>query len=116
MENKKFEDLLLEFQKEIIESWDLIFDMDFEAQVPVQIRRAGRNNAEGVRFSMSQWYPKMCEYDKDGWHPNPYIAREFYGVWGDFDVTINIDSSFVTFSNNGEIIILVLSCFSKPFW
>ncbi len=71
------------------------FNMDFEAQVPVQIRRAGRNNAEGVRFSMSQWYPKICEYDKDGWHPNPYIAREFYGVWGDFDVTINIDSSFV---------------------
>jgi hypothetical protein len=43
---------------------------------------------------MSQWYPKMCEYDYEGWHPTPYIAREFYGVWGDFDVTINIDKTY----------------------
>jgi hypothetical protein len=44
---------------------------------------------------MTQWYPKMCEYDIDGWHTNPYIGREFYGVWGDFNVSILIDSSFV---------------------
>ncbi|MBL7726383.1 MAG: M1 family peptidase, partial [Dinghuibacter sp.] len=67
----------------------------FEAQVPVQIRRSGRDNAEGVRFSMSQWYPKVCEYDREGWHPTPYIAREFYGVWGDFDVSITLDKSYV---------------------
>ena len=30
----------------------------FEAQVPLQVRRSGRDNAEGVRYSMSQWYPK----------------------------------------------------------
>ena len=69
-----------------------VFEMDFEAQVPVQIRRSGRDNAEGVRFSMSQWYPKMCEYDREGWHPTPYIAREFYGVWGDYDVKISIEN------------------------
>jgi hypothetical protein len=44
---------------------------------------------------MSQWYPKLCEYDRDGWHPNPYIGREFYGGWGDFDVKISIDKSYV---------------------
>jgi hypothetical protein len=43
---------------------------------------------------MSQWYPKLCEYDNDGWNPNQYVAREFYGVWGDFDVTINIDKEY----------------------
>ncbi len=67
---------------------------NFEAQVPVQIRRSGRDNAEGIRYSMSQWYPKMCEYDYEGWHPTPYVAREFYGVWGDYDVTIKIDKSY----------------------
>lgn len=72
-----------------------IIELEFEAQVPVQIRRSGRDNAEGVRFSMAQWYPKLCEYDQDGWHPNPYIAREFYGIWGDFEVNITIDSSYV---------------------
>ena len=61
----------------------------------MQVRRSGRDNpGTGVRYSMSQWYPKLCEYDNDGWHPNQYVAREFYGVWGDYDVTINIDKTY----------------------
>lgn len=71
------------------------FEMDFEAQVPLQIRRSGWNNAEGVEFSMSQWYPKMAAYDYMGWHPNPYIGREFHGNWGNFDVKITIDKNYV---------------------
>lgn len=71
------------------------FDMEFEGQVPVQIRRSGRNNAEGVALSMSQWYPKLAEYDFEGWHADPYIAREFHGVWGDFDVKLTIDKKYV---------------------
>lgn len=72
-----------------------VFEMRWKAQVPLQIRRSGRDNREGVRFSMAQWYPKMCEYDYQGWHSNAYIAREFYGVWGDFDVTIHIDREYI---------------------
>lgn len=87
--------LEVKLDKPILPKAKTVFDMEFEAQVPLQIRRSGRDNAEGVRFSMSQWYPKLCEYDKDGWHPNPYVAREFYGVWGDFDVKIAIDKSYV---------------------
>ena len=67
----------------------------FEAQVPQQIRRSGRDNAEGVRYSMSQWYPKMVEYDYQGWNTNPYIEREFYGVWGNYDVTLKVDKSYM---------------------
>ncbi|WP_456377824.1 M1 family metallopeptidase, partial [Lutibacter sp.] len=70
------------------------FDMVFEGQVPVQIRRSGRDNKEGVALSMTQWYPKMAEYDFEGWHAHPYIAREFHSVWGDFDVTIHIDRTY----------------------
>ena len=70
------------------------FEMEFQGQVPVQIRRSGRNNKEGVALSMAQWYPKLAEYDFEGWHANQYIAREFYGVWGDFDVTIHIDKKY----------------------
>ena len=69
--------------------------MEFEAQVPLQIRRSGRDNpGTGVKYSMSQWYPKLCEYDYEGWHPTPYVAREFYGVWGDYDVNILIDKDY----------------------
>lgn len=71
-----------------------IFEMDFAAQIPVQIRRSGRNNKEGIELSMAQWYPKMAEYDREGWHTDPYIMREFYGVWGDFDVKITIDKDY----------------------
>lgn len=70
-------------------------NVSFEAQVPLQIRRSGRDNAEGIRYSMSQWYPKMVEYDYQGWNANPYIAREFYGVWGDYDVNITIDKKYM---------------------
>lgn len=79
----------------IAPSSSVVFDMEFESQVPVQIRRSGRNNAEGIAYSMSQWYPKLCEYDYQGWHANPYIAREFYGVWGDFDVKISIKRDYI---------------------
>lgn len=71
-----------------------VFEMEFEGQVPLQIRRSGRTNAEGIDYSMSQWYPKLCEYDARGWHPNPYIGREFHGVWGDFEVNITIDKKY----------------------
>jgi hypothetical protein len=72
------------------------FDMVWNAQVPLQVRRAGRDNPNTtVRYTMTQWYPKLAEYDADGWHPNDYIAREFYGVWGDYDVTINIDKTYL---------------------
>ncbi|KAA3636718.1 MAG: M1 family peptidase, partial [Bacteroidetes bacterium] len=69
--------------------------MEYLSQVPVQTRRSGRDNAEGIDYSMSQWYPKLCEYDEQGWHANPYIGREFYGVWGDFDVKITINSDYI---------------------
>ncbi|WP_047417632.1 M1 family metallopeptidase [Cellulophaga sp. Hel_I_12] len=70
------------------------FEMNFKGQVPLQIRRSGRNSSEGVALSMSQWYPKMAEYDFEGWHADPYIAREFHGVWGNFDVKLTIDKEY----------------------
>ncbi|MEO7445616.1 MAG: M1 family metallopeptidase [Ferruginibacter sp.] len=92
-----YHETILEVQltKPILPNTKVTLDMEFEAQVPLQIRRSGRDNPQTkVRYSMSQWYPKLCEYDYEGWHPTPYIAREFYGVWGDFDVTINIDKDY----------------------
>jgi hypothetical protein len=71
-----------------------VFDLVFEAQVPPVIRRAGKNSKENVALSMAQWYPKMAEYDFEGWHADPYISREFHGVWGDFDVKLTIDKNY----------------------
>ncbi|MBL4745588.1 MAG: M1 family metallopeptidase [Flavobacteriaceae bacterium] len=70
------------------------FDMKFKGQIPLLIRRSGRNSSEGVALTMSQWYPKIAEYDYQGWQAHAYIAREFQGVFGDFDVTLHIDKKY----------------------
>ncbi|MEP6803120.1 MAG: M1 family metallopeptidase [Flavobacterium sp.] len=80
--------------KPILPNSKTTFTLDFDGQVPVQVRRSGRNNSEGVELSMSQWYPKLAEFDFEGWHADPYIAREFHGVWGNFDVKITIDKEY----------------------
>ncbi|MDX1628933.1 MAG: M1 family metallopeptidase [Fulvivirga sp.] len=86
--------LVVRLNEPILPGAKTVFEMEWEAQVPIQIRRSGRNSAEGIAYSMTQWYPKLAEYDYLGWHTNPYIAREFHGVWGDFDVTIHMDAAY----------------------
>jgi hypothetical protein len=71
-----------------------VLDLEFNGHVPDLVRRAGKNSKEGVDFSMAQWYPKMSEYDVDGWNTDPYTGREFHGVWGDFDVKITLDKDY----------------------
>ena len=86
--------LVVDLAKPIPSGGKTTLEMTFKGQVPLQIRRSGRNSRENVALSMSQWYPKLSEYDFEGWHPNPYIAREFHGVWGDFDVKITLDKEY----------------------
>ncbi|WP_456441766.1 M1 family metallopeptidase [Psychroserpens sp.] len=95
--NYKVEGTVLEVQlnQPIQPGEQVQFDMIFHGQVPVQIRRSGRNNKENVALTMSQWYPKVAEYDDEGWHAYSYIAREFYSVWGNYDVKITIDKDYV---------------------
>ncbi|QBQ42672.1 M1 family peptidase [Sphingobacterium psychroaquaticum] len=71
------------------------FEMTWDAQVPEQIRRTGRNSKEGVALSMAQWYPKMAHFDDYGWHLDEYVAREFIAPFGNFDVTIHINKDYV---------------------
>jgi hypothetical protein len=94
------------------------FELSFEGHVPDVIRRAGKNSSEGVAFSMAQWYPKMAEYDREGWNADPYTGREFHGVWGDFDVKITLNKKFVVaasgYLQNAEDIGMGYSDRKKP--
>src|SRR5690242_18535403 len=107
----KLHETILEvmLDKPILPKSKVVFDMEWDAQVPLQVRRSGRDNPSTlVRYTMTQWYPKLVEYDYEGWHPTPYIAREFYGVWGDYDVKINIDGNYMlggsgTIANANEV-------------
>src|SRR5690554_6896973 len=80
--------------KPILPGKSSLFTLEFDGQLPVMVRRAGRNSEEGVALSMAQWYPKMAEFDFEGWHADPYIGREFHGVWANFDVKLTIDKNY----------------------
>lgn len=86
--------LEVELNQPILPGTSTTFEMAWDAQVPLQIRRSGRDNKEGIEYSMAQWYPKMAEYDYQGWHANPYVGREFYSIWSDFDVKITVPSDY----------------------
>lgn len=67
----------------------------FRGHIPLITRRAGRNSTQGIRYSMAQWYPKLCQYDDHGWHNNQYVGKEFYGVFGRYDVRITLPARYV---------------------
>ncbi|MGS0747855.1 M1 family metallopeptidase [Halpernia sp. GG3] len=71
------------------------FTMEWDANIPMQIRRSGRNNREGIDMTVTQWYPKITEYDYDGWAAFDYVGREFHAPFADFDVNIRIDKNYV---------------------
>ena len=87
--------LLARLNKPLLPGKKTKLSMVFTAQVPLQIRRSGKLNKEGIDMTMTQWFPKLAEYDHEGWHPNPYIGREFHGVWGNYSVNITIDKDYV---------------------
>ena len=87
--------LLARLNKPLLPGKKTKLNMVFTAQVPLQIRRSGKLNKEGVDMTMTQWFPKLAEYDHEGWHPNPYIGREFHGVWGNYSVNITIDKDYI---------------------
>lgn len=65
-----------------------VVEMDFAVQIPYLIRRMGWHSRDGIEFTMGQWYPRICVYDREGWHRLPYLGREFYGEFGRFDVAL----------------------------
>jgi hypothetical protein len=87
--------LKLKLNKPLLPNNSIKIDLDFKSQVPKLVRRAGRDNQQSIRYSIAQWYPKICEYDNEGWHNDEYAGREFFGIWGNFDVKITLDANYI---------------------
>lgn len=58
-------------------------------------RKLGRAGYSGNHYDMAQWYPKIVVYDKNGWHPDPFLLGEFYGEFGTFDVHVTLPEEYV---------------------
>jgi hypothetical protein len=69
--------------------------IEFESLIPSCINRAGKNNVTGTDFTFTQWYPKICRYDKQGWHTDQYLGREFAGTFGNYEVNITCNKDLV---------------------
>ena len=73
----------------------VVFRLKYITNIPKLVERAGRKGPEGVAYTFTQWYPKICVFDQDGWHPDIYVAREFYGDYGTFNVNITANSDYL---------------------
>ncbi len=72
----------------------------FHEKLPLNFSRGGH---VAHTYQITQWYPKPAVYDKDGWHPMPYLDQgEFYSEFGNFNVQINVPQDYVV-AATGEL-------------
>ncbi|MBA64622.1 MAG: hypothetical protein CMG55_02355 [Candidatus Marinimicrobia bacterium] len=70
----------------------IIIETPFFVKLPKIFSRLGHS---GKHYEITQWYPKPAVYDKDGWHPMPYLNMgEFYSEFGSFDVRITLPKQY----------------------
>ncbi len=92
--NPDYVDILkLLLNKPLAPGDSIIIATPFTVKLPPYFSRSGYADGE---YMVCQWYPKPAVFDKDGWHPMPYLDMgEFYSEYASFDVSITIPSDFV---------------------
>jgi len=66
----------------------------FRVKIPLGIY--SRLGHIGQSYQITQWFPKPAVYDRNGWHPLPYLSQgEFYSEYGTYDVTITLPKNYV---------------------
>ncbi|MCX7995578.1 MAG: M1 family metallopeptidase [candidate division WOR-3 bacterium] len=79
----------------------IVLMIDAVLKIPKIFSRLGY---KGRHYEIVQWYPKPCVFDKKGWHKQGYHAiGEFYGEFGNFDVSIELPADYVI-AGSGVII------------
>ena len=65
----------------------------FRVKIPTSFSRLGHIDQQ---YQLCQWYPKPAVYDREGWHPMPYLDQgEFYSEFGSYDVHITVPKNYV---------------------
>ncbi|MBD3290304.1 hypothetical protein GF337_15980 [candidate division KSB1 bacterium] len=82
----------------------LNLELSFEEKIRKYNSEGGKGGYNGEHFVVSQWYPKICVYDENGWNTMPYHwLGEFYGEFGTFDVTISLPYNYIV-ASTGEVV------------
>jgi hypothetical protein len=69
----------------------------FFVQLPEIFSRSGHGRDK--IYQITQWYPKPAVYDRDGWHPMPYLDQgEFYSEFGNYELKITVPEEYVVAS------------------
>jgi len=73
----------------------------FRVKIPSSaFSRLGHNDQQ---YQLCQWYPKPAVFDKNGWHPMPYLSQgEFYSEFGSYEVSITLPENYVV-ASSGEL-------------
>ncbi len=72
----------------------------FHEKIPFNFSRGGH---VGNTYQITQWYPKPAVYDRNGWHPVPYLDQgEFYSEFGDYNVQITLPENYIV-AATGEL-------------
>ncbi|MEO9210941.1 MAG: M1 family metallopeptidase, partial [Ginsengibacter sp.] len=73
----------------------------FHVKIPFNFSRGGF--VDGT-YQITQWYPKPAVYDKEGWHPMPYLDQgEFFSEFGDYEVKITLPQKYKVAATGEEI-------------
>ena len=71
----------------------MVVTTPFRVKIPKVFSRLGHT---GQAYFISQWFPKPAVYDRQGWHPMPYLDQgEFYAEIGSYDLSITLPQNYV---------------------
>ncbi|MCC5917513.1 MAG: M1 family metallopeptidase [Cryomorphaceae bacterium] len=85
--------LHIELKNPILPGETRLITTPFRVKIPnARISRLGHLSQD---YMITQWYPKAAAYDRDGWHPYPYLAKgEYFSPFGRFNVSITLPANY----------------------
>ena len=71
----------------------VVLETPFRVRIPGNFSRLAHLEQA---YYLCQWYPKPAVYDREGWHPMPYLDYgEYYSEFGSYDVTLTLPANYV---------------------
>lgn len=79
----------------------LVLKIGFYVKIPKEFPNFGYWREH---YEMTQWYPKVCVFDEEGWHDGQlHPLGGSFGEFGTYDVTLDIPGNYVV-AATGELV------------